>query len=91
MAWFTPTNLAHHPCRLPTQKECDDHRHGEWFRCEVCTALWRMRLYDRDLDYGLDPQMKWVFDLKRGWFIRWRYRKEGYTNEHANGAGLPAD
>lgn len=77
MSWFTPTDITYHPCVLPNEGE---HRRGEWWRCEVCDALWRLREAEpgEDGPFDLNPGTK--FELMSSWFDRWRYRKEGYSS-----------
>lgn len=65
MAWFTPTHIKDHPCRVPNREQQAGHRIGEMWRCEVCEDLWVLR-------GGGMAQV----DSRR---TRWRYHHQGYT------------
>lgn len=69
MGWFVPTGRTEHPCLLPSKEEQEQHRPGEFWRCQVCGALWKL-----DDSPWHESEFYRVLDV----VVRWRYRKEGY-------------
>lgn len=67
MGWFVAVDRRNHPCFLPDSLQKQRHRSLEFWRCEVCDDLFQLQ--------------RGEFQRITDWWLRWRYRKEGYTRD----------